>query len=336
MSVTCAQPRTTDAAPSPVDACGAPEQGARARQSGFTVLELLVVTGVLAVLFGIGVGFLGRTDPYQVASSILSGETRAAQLTARAEGLPTEVFVTPGRDGMPATVQGRVLEPVLVWRFEANDAVVDQDLRPQLGGEDEPRGRFGHGRRTGGNEDVPMVLWPIVRQAGDFDEGFALRFDLKLEQRAACTLLRFGSALDLQLDSQARPQARFRVRTSNDGSQGAQVLSRVALPLGRWCTLDVVCDGNEAWLVLDGRELGRVLTVGQPLLEPNEALTVSPPDAPIPGAIDEFRIYSHRYSAPQLLPSELQPAKAYRFAYDAQGEPTVAPEVKLLSPEERQ
>ena len=46
--------------------------GAASAQAGFTILELLVVTGVLAVLFGIGIGFLGRTDPNQVAASILS------------------------------------------------------------------------------------------------------------------------------------------------------------------------------------------------------------------------------------------------------------------------
>ncbi|MCB9887282.1 MAG: prepilin-type N-terminal cleavage/methylation domain-containing protein [Planctomycetes bacterium] len=310
--------------------------GAASAQAGFTILELLVVTGVLAVLFGIGIGFLGRTDPNQVAASILSGETRAAQLTARAEGLPTEVFVTPGRDGESATVQGRVLQPVVSWRFEPSDGVVDDLLRASIGGEDEPRGRFGHARRPGGESNTALLRWDIKKEAADFSEGFALRFDLRLERRTACTVLRFGSAVDLQLDAELRPQARFRVRTSADGTQGAQVRSERSLPLGRWCTLDVVCDGRQAWLSLDGRELGRVITEGRPLLEPQEALLVSPIDAPIPGVVDEFRVYAHVFSPPQFLPNELQPEQPYRFAYDSQGEAIATPEVHLLLGGERQ
>ncbi len=305
-------------------------------QAGFTILELLVVTGVLAVLFGIGIGFLGRTDPNQIAAAILSGETRAAQLTARAEGLPTEVFVTPGRDGESAMVQGRVLQPVVAWRFEASDGVVDDLLLASIGGEDEPRGRFGHARRPGGENSTPLLRWDINKQAADFSEGFALRFDLRLEHRAACTVLRFGSALDLQLDAGLRPQARFRVRTSGDGTQGAQVRSERSLPVGSWCTIDVVCDGRQAWLALDGRELGRVLTPGRPLFEPGEALLISPVDAPLPGVLDEFRIYAHVFSPPQYLPNELQPEEPYRFAYDSQGEVIAAPKVNLLLGGERQ
>ncbi|MFM1871365.1 MAG: hypothetical protein RL398_787 [Planctomycetota bacterium] len=301
---------------------------------GFTILELLVVTAVLAVLFGIGVGFLGRTDPEQIAAAILSGETRAAQLTARAEGLPTEVWITPGREGESAIVQGRVLEPVASWRFEPGEGVADDLLRPQLGGEDEPCGRFGHGRRPGGEGRGPLLRWPIHKDVTDFREGFAVRVDVRLERREAALLLRLGSALELQLDGEARLEARFRVRTGGGGTQGAQVRGTRPLPLLTWCTVEAVCDGREAWLAVDGREIGRVLTDGRPLIEPNESLDVSAADAPIAGAIDEVRLYAHAFSAPQYLPNELQPVQPYRFAYDAQGEAVSTPTVKWLVPED--
>ena len=42
------------------------------RSGGFTLLELLIVAAVIAVLFGLAVGFLGKTDPRTVADSILA------------------------------------------------------------------------------------------------------------------------------------------------------------------------------------------------------------------------------------------------------------------------
>ncbi len=303
-------------------------------QRGFTVLELLVVTGVLAVLFGIGIGFLGRTDPHQVAASILAGETRSAQLTARAEGLPTEVLITPGQDGASATVQSRLLQPVVTWHFEPGDDVLDDVLRPQLGGEADPAGRFGHARRPRAEDRSPLLRWTIDRRAADFDEGFALRLDLWLDERSAATVLRFGSAVELSLDGDAVPTARFRIRTAGDGTQGVQAQGSRPLPLRRWCTLDLVADGRHAWLSHDGREVARAVAEGRPLLEPNEQLEISPVDAPLPGRIDEFRIYAFGYAPTQYLPSELQPARPYRFAYDGDGEPTSLPKVELLLPEE--
>ncbi|MFY9340926.1 MAG: prepilin-type N-terminal cleavage/methylation domain-containing protein, partial [Planctomycetota bacterium] len=65
------------------------------RSAGFTLLELLVVIGVLSVLMGLSVGYLGKTDVSAIANSVLAGELRAAQMTARVEGAPTEVLVRP-------------------------------------------------------------------------------------------------------------------------------------------------------------------------------------------------------------------------------------------------
>src|SRR5687767_6237770 len=125
------------------------------RHAGFTLLELLIVIGVLSVLTGLSLGYLGRTDVTAVANSVLAGELRAAQLTARSEGVATEVLLRPGADNQPATVQARLLQPVVTFHFEPNEVSLDESLRPVVAGEDVPGGRFGHARRPKLDDKLP-------------------------------------------------------------------------------------------------------------------------------------------------------------------------------------
>lgn len=304
--------------------------------AGFTLIELLVVSAVLAVLFGLAIGFLGRTDPRAVADSILAGELRAAQLTARAEGLPTEVHVRPGLDGEPATVQSRLLQPVAVFRFEPGEPVLDESLRGTLGGEDVPQGRFGHARRNRPGDKAPVLRWAVPPEVADLREGFALRLDLWLEARSACTVLRLGGLAELQLDDDGQPRARVRLQGGAAGSTPVAALrSKVGLPVRRWCTLDLACDGSSAWLSLDGRELDRAVAEGRPLHDERDVLDVSPGDAAVAGLVDEVRLFAYAFGQSQQLPVQLQPDRAYRIPFDARGEPTTSTAVRLLLPEEQ-
>jgi len=71
----------------------------RQREAGLTLLELLVVAGILSVLMGLGVGFLRRSDGLPEAKSAIVGMLRMAALDARTRALPTEVLLEPGQDG---------------------------------------------------------------------------------------------------------------------------------------------------------------------------------------------------------------------------------------------
>jgi prepilin-type N-terminal cleavage/methylation domain-containing protein len=303
--------------------------------AGFTLIELLVVSAVLAVLFGLAIGFLGRTDPRAVADSILAGELRSAQLTARAEGLPTEVLVRPGLDGEPATVQSRLLQPVVAFRFEPGEPVLDDSLRGTFGGEDVAQGRFGHARKNRPGDKAPVLRWAVPPEVADLREGFALRLDLHLESRGACTVLRLGGLAELQLDDDGLPKARVRLQGGAVGATPVAALrSKVGLPVRRWCTLDLACDGRAAWLSLDGRELDRAAADGRPLQDEGDVLDVSPGDAAVPGSIDEVRLFAYSFGQRQQLPVQLQPDRAYRIPFDARGEATTSTAVRLLLPEE--
>ncbi|MCC7396220.1 MAG: prepilin-type N-terminal cleavage/methylation domain-containing protein [Planctomycetes bacterium] len=304
---------------------------------GFTLLELMIVIGVVSVLMGFALGFVGKVDPNLVAASVLAGERRSAQLTARAEGVPTEVVLRPGVGNQAATVQSRLLQPVMTWHFEPGQEYLDDALRPTLGGSDVPNGRFGHARRPRAGDRDPLLQWQLTPAAADLRDGFLVRVDLWCDERDHATLLRLPPTLDLQVDEQLRPRARFKVQRQGDsGPVSIGVGSELALPVRRWCTLDIGCDGQHAWLSLDGRELGRTVADGGPQQDEPMPLVVSPPDAPWPGMIDELRLYVFTYSPPQMLPIQLQPAQVYRFGYDQNGEALAEPAVRYLTAEELQ
>jgi prepilin-type N-terminal cleavage/methylation domain-containing protein len=309
------------------------------RSGGFTLLELLVVAAVVAVLFGLSVGFLGKTNPQSVADAVLAGEMRAAQLTARAEGLPCEVLVRPGEDGAQATVQSRLLQPVATFRFEPGEGVLDDAMRPTLGGQDVAQGRFGHARRNLPGEKMPLLRWQVPSRFVDLREGVALRLDLWLDERGSCTVLRLGDAVELKLDADSRPRARLRLTGAATGGTAASgvatLAGKIALPLRQWCTLDIACDGRSAWLTLDGRELDRVVADGSPMVPGEAVFDVSPGDDPVPGIADEVRVFAYTFGEVQRLPVELQPERFYRLGFDARGERTDTNQVKLLLPEER-
>jgi prepilin-type N-terminal cleavage/methylation domain-containing protein len=306
-----------------------PDATVRPRQRGFTLLEMLVVIGVISVLLGLAVGFLGRTDPQRVADSMIAGETRAAQMTARAEGLPTEVWIRPGTEGQPATVQARLLQPVVTFHLEPGEDVLAESLRPTLYGEDVIQGRFGHGRRSKDGERVPLLSWPAVPEVIDLREGFVIRLDLWLDHRVAATVLRLQPAVEVQLDDAGKPRARFRLRTAaSESASSAAITSTLSLPLRRWCTLDIGCDGRWAWMTVDGREVGRTVADGTMQQDPKGMFEVSPGEAPLRGIVDEIRLFVYAFSPPQYLPPELLPDGAFRFAYDARGEASETPTVR--------
>lgn len=303
---------------------------------GFTLLELLVVMGLLSVLTGMAIGALGRVDPAESAASTIAGERRAAQVTARSQGVPTEVWIRPGVDGAPATVQSLLLRPVVVFGFEPGQRQFDEDLVASISGEDVPGGRFGHGRRASDGDRNAVLRWPAPPRVLDLRDGFVCRLDLRLETKTRATVLRLPPALDLLLDEQGRPIARFRRFAEGDGSTAlAQVASPRSLPLHRWCTLDVCCNGTSVWLQLDGVELASASAVGMPQQDGDGVFEVSPAEAPFPGVVDEVRWFVYEQAPAQLLPSELRPAGTFRFAYDLHGDPIAEPVVRFLDEDPR-
>ena len=297
------------------------------RSAGFTLLELVVVIGVSSVLLGVGVGYLGKTDPNMIAGSILAGERRAAQMTARAEGVPTEVVVMPGLEAEPATIQSHLLLPALSFHFEPGTPFIDERLRPVLSGDEVRAGRFGYARRSVMDDKEPLVQWSVAPEVFDARDGFLIRLDLYLEARENCVVIDMAPLLEVRLDQSLRPDARLSLMALGGDKVRKNLVSAQALPLERWVTLEIGADGTSFWLAANGRDLARMEATGAPFQGDDMVLAISPTESPIPGMIDELRMMVFEYSPAQLLPMELQLTRTFRFTYDKHGQPVNAPKI---------
>ncbi len=302
----------------------------RARHAGFTMLELLVTAGILAVLAGLGLGFLRRSDGLPEAKSAIVSSLRLAALDARTRGLPTEVVLEPGVDGAPPTVRARGLDPQLLVTFDPGQRQLDSRIVPVFGGEDVPDGRVGHGRRQKDGDPSSALRLSVSPQTVDLSRGFALRLDVRLTARGSGTLLRLGNTLTVRLDDSGCPQARIATEDENGrGGSAVSLASPRGLPVGRWCTFEVATDGARAWLAIDGRVVADATQRERVRQQKDETLEVLPGGEPIGCDIDELQILAYAVGDAQRLPDGVSMQKAVRIAFDAQGEPIAPPSIEL-------
>lgn len=295
-----------------------------------TLLELLVVAGILSVLMGLGVGFLRRSDGLPEARSAIVGMLRMAALDARTRGLPTEVQLAPGTDGSLGTVTARGLDPVLLTTFDPGQRYIDANMAPLLGGEDYPQGRYGHARTTKAGDQSAALRLQLSKQDADFGDGFALRVDVKLLQRGPGFLLRLSNAIAVQLDEEGRPRVRLSTQDS-DGRGGATttLVSEVALPSGRWCTFEIAADGRRAWIAIDGRIAAEQDLKERLRQQKDDVLEVLPGNDGIDAAVDEVQLFAYVVAQAANLPEGALLQKPVRIAFDSQGEPIAPEEIRL-------
>jgi len=297
--------------------------------AGMTMIELIVVAGILSVLIGVGVGFLRRSDGLPETRSILAGELRTAALDARTRGLPTEVLVVPADEGGRMEVTARGLDPVVLVTFEPGQRQLSVAFEPVLGGDDVP-GRCGRARAPSATEKSTALRLSFEPQVADLRDGFAIRCDVLLRERAAGRLLRLGRGIDVQIDDQGRPAARVQAQGGGEGGGTAVNLRAPSgLPVGRWCTLELGHDGHRAWLAVDGKELATAQLHERLLQQKGDVLEVGPGDDALPGAVDELQVFAYMLTPAQLLPDGIELPGPLRIAFDAQGEPIAPPEIRL-------
>ncbi len=279
-----------------------PSSAASRVVAGFTLIELMAVMSVLTVLMGVGIGFmLRRGNPMEQAVAIVRDQVRLAAVSAKSRSAPTEVLLL--RDGDRIQLRVRGLEPVAAWHCEPREQSMHEQTRGDVRGLYEP-GRFGMALRADLEARTAILRVPTQgRPVWDLRDGFLLRLDVRLDERAACTLVQLGRAFSLTLDGDGAPEVRLALGDASKQGPARTVRSPAPLPLRRWVTLDVVHDGTALHLAVDGRVVGQVDALGGPFQRDGDVFEVSPGNAALAGLVDEIQLWAYQLADPVDLPS---------------------------------
>jgi prepilin-type N-terminal cleavage/methylation domain-containing protein len=273
-----------------------PHRGASAARAagGFTLLELLVVLGLFAVLFGISVGLfkkvgMGRAQAVaQVKDAIRAARTFAIEQSATA----TVDFDVAG---------GRVIASGFVsvgnWHFEDDRSAgwpTDADLTGGATIVDD--GAIGRALKLSGDSRGFVTLGRSP--SFDPDQGVLIDLFLRVPAGTDAPLVSKGKAYALSVTSD--DGIAFTVRAREGGMLGKSegelrsiALSRCFRP-DRWSRVQASYDGRRMLVVVDGREFGRREFDSRLTLwpDPESPLMVGGPEDRFDGEIDELRLAS--------------------------------------------
>ncbi len=305
---------------------------------GFTLVELLVVMSLITVLMGIGVGFLARRgDDLDIALAAVRDQVRAARISAVSRHAPTEVRIYPRTDDASAKIRARVLQPVGHWHMEQSTSL-DDDPGSQtvVTGEVVP-GRFGMARRHDFAGRLPILRVPIEGRAfWSLHDGFALRLDLRLEERAETAVASLGTGFRLMLDEHSVPTVRLVL--TEGGERAGPVVNlqgQQQLELGVWHTLELIHTGSEILLQVDGVPVDRE-QASLPILQTGQDdFIVSDPDQPVFGVVDSVAVWAYAFAETQDLPGPVEIASERDLiAFDRDGNLVESVRFVLTSGEE--
>lgn len=284
---------------------------ARSSRAGITLLELLLVMGLLATVFGAGLGLFAALDLEQrQAAGVVKEALRTARESALSRQAPARVRV----DAAAGTLEPMRLLVIGTWAFERGDVPGQVE------------GAFGlDGAATGGTWVEDGWIGDALSLAGDglveipvqdepdwdLRDGFRIELALRRDDTGGGRLLRLGGAVGLDVGAAGGVRAWFTPVLEEEGdvpraAGRVQIESDPAVvPPGRWVRLVLAYDRRTLTLIADG--VPRVeLEETRPVWTIDDFLVLSDEDRPFPGTVDSLVVSAMAVDQPLRLPESVR------------------------------
>ena len=284
------------------------------RAGGFTLIEMIAVMGIIALLFGLGVGMLSSLDPgKRAALGLVQNVVRAARNNAVARSAPARVRIDPAARTLISTG----MDALGTWHFETPDLAGSSGIDGvNLGGQLIDDGFLGKALSFAGGAGGAHAEIHVQQDPGFvLREGFMLQCALSFSGSTGARVLDIGSVAGLECRANGSVRAWFKPELSSPSgvlsgggivavdSEAGTIQSR------RWTRVAVSYDRRLLRLFVDGVEVARsaadapVWTLQGPLLIGDTRILFS-------GAIDALTILGVVDSETAVLP------KGVSFASD--------------------
>lgn len=283
------------------------------RGAGFTLVELLLVMGIIGVMLGTGLGMVTSLNPAErTAVGLVQSTLRAANNSAIASSAPARVHL----DLKAGTLVAESMQVVGTWRFDSEELTgafehrgVTRGVTGSLLSDNGYRGScldF-----TGTPRGARVEFGVDEDPAFDPSLGFHVELAVRLETYAATTLMDLGGVLLVEVGPRGELAATFVAQVISESgisARGPRIALRSgagALRLERWSRVRISYDRHFLVLAVDGVELARrPETAG--IWRINAPLTLGGGSVPFPGAMDELVISVVSASATHILAGGVQ------------------------------
>ena len=262
---------------------------------GMTLIELLMVMGLLALMLGVGVGVVASLDIGTYgSSSLVRSSLRSANQWSMARQAPARVRIDPAT----GRVAAEGLAVVGTWQFESVPPKGALGLDGELVGAELTEDGF-LGRALGlasagrgGSYVVPVHTDP----AFSFEGGFQIQLALRPEEPRRGRVLLLDRSVKLEVTERLGMivtigTQRYDEETGRDVGAGNAVLSTPAevLELGRWSRVLVSYDRSRLAVLVEGVEVASLAEEGT-LLPVKAPMVLGGGDRPWAGSVDSLVI----------------------------------------------
>ena len=282
---------------------------------GLTLLELLIVMGILGVMLGAGVGAFTGLDPgRRTALSTVTSTLRLARNEALARRAGARVRFDLATGAMHATG----FRVVGTWRFEGMGQVNGFGPLAEIVGGELPFTNAGYmGRALDFSQGHPSARLEVAVQDDpgcDWGEGFDLGFALRPVAMTSARLADLGSSAGLDMRSDGGLIGWFIGQSSMEGNRqvkGERIRLETpagVLAVGRWSRVRMSHDGRFFRLYVGEVEVARSFQEGRLWRGPS-ALIIGGGPGGLPAMVDDLTLAVAGNSFHAFLPGGVSFAK---------------------------